>query len=56
MPFVEKLAVVTRDVAFANVTVPSPLTLLHATVNLFDGRPSSVAVPFRDAVKGSVIV
>ena len=55
-PLVEKLAVVLTLVALANVTVPGPLTLLHATVSRFDGNPSSVAEPLSVAVDGSVIV
>ena len=55
-PFVENPAVVTSEVALPNVTVPAPLTLLHATVNLLDGNPSSVAVPDRFATDGNVTV
>ena len=55
-PFVEKLARVFAVAAFVNVTVPGPLTFVQATVSLFDGSPSSVAVPASVAVEGSVIV
>ena len=40
---------------FVNVTVPGPLNLLHATVRMPVGRPSSVAVPASVAVDGNVI-
>ena len=40
----------------ANVTVPGPLTLLHAVVSDAAGNPSSVAVPDSDVtLVGSVI-
>ena len=55
-PFVEKLARVFAVAALVNVTVPGPLTFVQATVSLFDGSPSSVAVPASVAVEGSVIV
>ena len=51
------VAVVARLAAFANVTVPGPLTLLHVVVNVLPaGNPSSLAVPLSDALAGNVIV
>ena len=45
-PNVEKLAVVLKAFALANVTVPGPLTFVHVVVNTLPaGKPSSVAVP-----------
>ena len=43
-----KVAVVSRAEAFANVTVPGPLTRLHVVVT-GPGKPSSVTMPWRFA-------
>ncbi len=56
VPEVEKLAVVLRALMLTKVTVPGPLNFDHVVVNVCEGRPSSVAVPFRLADEGSVIV
>src|SRR5438445_10530911 len=57
VPALEKLAVVPGAFAFANVTVPGPLTLAHVTINVLPkGSPSSVAVPDKVATAGKVIV
>jgi hypothetical protein len=58
VPVALKLAVVFNALALPNVTVPGPLTVLHVVVNVAGGfgNPSSVAVPFRFAADGSVIV
>jgi hypothetical protein len=56
-PETEKLAVVLSKFGFPNVTVPGPLNFDHVFVNVLPvGNPSSVAVPLRVAVAGSVIV
>ena len=55
-PFTEKLARVFAVAAFVNVTVPGPDTLLHATVRILVGSPSSVADPESVTVEGNVIV
>src|SRR6266568_5363190 len=57
-PLVEKLAVVLNALAFANVTVPEPLNLLHPNKSSPGGigRPSSLTVPFSVALAGSVMV
>ena len=56
IPAVEKLACELAVAAFVNVTVPGPLNLVHATVRMLLGRPSSDAVPVNVAVDGSVMV
>ncbi len=52
------MAVVAFALAFPNVTVPGPLTLDQVVVTVAGGfgRPSSVTVPLRLAVAGSVMV
>ena len=52
------MAVVARAPAFPNVTVPGPLTFdqVVETVAGGFGNPSSVAVPFRLAAAGNVMV
>src|SRR5438067_9411192 len=52
-PGSENVAVVTGELAFANVTVPGPLTLLHAKVS-GPATLSSANVPRSDAADGSV--
>ena len=58
VPDVSKEAVVDRVEALPNVTVPGPLTLLQLVVTAPGGlgRLSSLAVPARLALAGSVIV
>jgi hypothetical protein len=58
VPSIEKLAVVLSALASPNVTVPGPLTFDHVVVNVAGGlgNPSSLAVPLRSALAGSVIV
>src|SRR5687768_2363437 len=54
-PAAEKLAAVSTAAALPNVTVPGPVILLQAVVIAEPvGRPSSVTVPLRAAVLGSV--
>src|SRR5438128_5753898 len=53
VPLTEKVAVVAGELALANVTVPGPLTLLHAIARLLS---MSVAVPASDAAAGRVTV
>src|SRR6266550_3340690 len=53
VPPTENVAVVAGELGLANVTVPGPLTLLHAIARLLS---MSVAVPASDAVAGSVMV
>ena|SRR5437016_641755 len=56
-PLVENVAVVDAVLGFAKVTVPGPLTVLHAIVTVEpDGRPSSLTVPLSVAAFGSVMV
>ena len=52
------LAVVSTALAFPKVAVPGPLTSLQIVVTVPGGfgRPSSVTVPLRFALEGSVIV
>ena len=50
MPAALKAAVVSTAAALPKVTVPGPLTLLHAVVMLPLGKPSSVTVPLRLAL------
>src|SRR5437763_9294012 len=54
VPAVENVAVVTLALAFANVTVPGPLTFVQVVVTTPGGfgSPSSVTVPFRLALAG----
>ena len=43
--------------AFANVTIPGPLTLLQVIAMLLpDGNPSSLTLPFKLAFAGNVMV
>ena len=57
VPAAEKLAVVMSALTLPNVTVPGPLTLDQVVVTALPaGKPSSVAVPFRLAESGSVMV
>jgi hypothetical protein len=57
VPAIENDAVVLRDVAFPNVTVPGPPTVLQDLVSVLPvGNPSSVAEPARVAVAGNVMV
>src|SRR2546425_13028379 len=53
VPAAEKVAVVASALAFENVTVPDPLTLLHKTEATVPSM--SLAVPASDAVAGSRI-
>src|SRR5687767_10033757 len=56
VPAAEKLAAVTGDACGLKLTVPGPLTFPHDTASVEPiGRPSSIAVPFKAAVAGSVI-
>ena len=56
-PLVENVAVVDATLGSAKVTVPGPLTAVHAIVRVAPGgRPSSVTVPLSVAAAGSVIV
>ena len=53
----EKLATVLQEVALLKVTVPVPLNLDHVWVSVLPaGKPSSVTVPFKVAVAGSVML
>ena len=57
MPCIENVADVANTAAFANVTEPGPLTLVHCVVREGPGTPSSVAVPDRAATLiGNVMV
>ncbi len=57
VPGVEKTALVERASISLKVTRPGPLNWLQKVVNVEPaGRPSSLAVPFRRALFGSVIV
>jgi hypothetical protein len=58
VPSTEKLADVLSAFALPKETVPGPLTLDHVVVNVAGGfgNPSSVAVPLRLALAGSVII
>jgi hypothetical protein len=58
MPGVVKDAVVSMAVAFPNVTLPAPLTLVHAVVKAPGGAgfASSVTVPLSAASAGKVAV
>jgi hypothetical protein len=57
VPGALKVAVVAACAASAKVTVPGPLTLLHADCTTAPaGLPSSVTVPLRSAASGSVAV
>src|SRR2546422_10007496 len=56
VPGAEKLAVVFSSSGCANVTIPGPLTWLHAVLTSMPGNPSSVYVPVSTACAGSVIV
>ena len=56
VPDVENVADVFSAFAFANVTVPGPLNLDQVVMRVPFGKPSSVAVPERLALAGSVIV
>ena len=56
-PEAEKLAVVFVALALLNVTVPGPLTLDQVVVSVLPaGKRSSVAVPFKVAEDGKVMV
>src|SRR5947209_2515132 len=56
-PDAEKLAVVFRALTLPNVTVPGPLTFDQVFVSVLPaGKPSSVAVPFKLADDGKVMV
>src|SRR2546427_3995312 len=54
VPAIENVAVVASALAFVNVTVPDPLTLLHRTDTIVPS--GSLAVPASEAVAGSAIV
>ena len=57
MPAAEKLAVVVSALTLPNVTVPGPLTFDQVVVSVLPaGKPSSLAVPFKLAEAGSVMV
>jgi hypothetical protein len=57
VPAIENVAVVLRDVAFPNVTVPGPLTVLQDLVSVLPvGNPSSVAEPDNVVDAGCVTV
>jgi hypothetical protein len=56
VPDVEKVAVVLNAWESPKVTVPGPLTFDQVFVNVFVGKPSSLAVPDRFAEAGSVMV
>ena len=56
VPDVENVAVVLSALAFANETVPGPLSVLQVVWRVPLGKPSSVAVPERFAPAGNVIV
>ena len=48
---------VVRALTLPNVTVPGPLTFDHVVVSVLPaGKPSSLAVPFKLAAAGSVMV
>ena len=49
-------AVVTVTFGSPKLTVPGPLTWLQIVVSVPTGKSSSLALPFRLAVAGSVIV
>ena len=56
-PATLKLAVVLNALTLPKVVVPGPLNCVHVVVKVGGtGRPSSLAVPLRLAVAGSVIV
>jgi hypothetical protein len=52
-----KLTAVLSEFAFPKLTVPGPLTLLQVVVSVAGGlgRPSSVALPAKEAEFGNVI-
>src|SRR5437867_2795946 len=56
VPEVENVAVVFSALAFPNVTVPHPLNVDQVVVSVPFGRPSSLAVPDKFALAGSVFV
>src|SRR2546429_3132795 len=56
VPACEKFAVVALALELAKVTVPGPFSLLHCTVRVPDGKPSSLAAPLSVAASGRVIV
>ncbi len=58
VPAVEKVAVVEAALALAKVTVPGPLTTVHAMVRVPGGlgKPSSVTVPTKLAAAGKAMV
>ena len=56
MPDFENVTVGFSAYGSENVTVPGPLTFVHPTVTLApSGNPSSITVPWSDAIPGSVI-
>src|ERR1051325_6911553 len=57
VPLVEKLAVVFNEPAFPKLTLPDPLIFDHDVFSeVVTGNPSSLAIPFRLAKEGNVIV
>src|SRR5437867_2844912 len=57
VPAAEKLAVIVSALTLPNVTFPGPLTFDQVVVSVLPaGKPSSLAVPFKLAEAGSVMV